>query len=128
MSTYRLGAYANGAVGLQDIENIVGVPPHPTEFLEFNEQVGITLSGKPIEAGAPRVKWTWGELDQWQFHALAAYCTGATAPVYIQTRVNTGVNYHYGIFKATMTRPRATTAPGYRRTEVEVVFVNLQSP
>lgn len=127
-TTYQLGLLANGQSGLRDLIAITGVDPHPTEFLEYTEAASLTLSGRPIETGFARSKWTWGELEQWAFDALNALCTGAAADVLIRTRVNSGTPYSFGVFRGVMTRPRAQTAPGNRRTQVEVVFVNLRSP
>lgn len=127
-TTYQLGLYANGIGGLRDMVTITGVDPHPTEFLEYGDASAQALSGRPIESGFARSKWTWGELEQWAFDALYTLCTGASADVLIRTRVNSGTPYSFGIFRGIMTRPRAQTAPGNRRTQVEVVFINLRSP
>lgn len=126
--TYKIGTINDGVNNLIDMSVVTGYDPHPTEFLEYSEVVGQTLSGAPIEAGNPTVKWTWGLLDQSAFNRLYAYCTGAWSRVYIQTRVNSGTGYNYGIFKATMARPRARTVPGLYRSEVEVVFTSLETP
>jgi len=130
MQTYQIARLTEGIGGLKDLTSVVGYDPLPgdTEFLEFTEVVGVTLSGTPIESGFPRTVWRWGMLPQASFDALYAYCTGAWSKVYIRTRVNSGTHYHFGIFKATMLRPRAKTAPGNLRTDVEVVFTHLETP
>lgn len=130
MSTYQLGRLADGLSGLQDVASIAGTDPTPdeTEFLEYTELVGVTLSGYPIEAGFPKVRWKWGMMPQANFDALMSYCTGAWSRVYIRTRVNSGTMYNFGVFKAIMTRPRAKTLPGRLRGEVEVIFTMLETP
>ena len=127
MSTYQLGAYADGVNALKDMVQITGVDPQPSEFLEFSEEVGTALSGKPIEAGAPSAKWQWEYLEQISFSALAQYCTGTSSVVYIRTRGNTGTSYSFGVFKAIMHRPRGATVPGNLRRGVEVLFTGLET-
>jgi hypothetical protein len=128
MSTYQLATLAQGVAGLQDLVTITGVDPQPSEFLEYSEAVAVSLTGKQIEAGFPTVTWTWDRLRQTEFDRLYSYCTGMTSPVYIRTRVNSGTGYNFGIFRAEMGRPKAKTAPGNMRTDVQVKFTMLRSP
>lgn len=128
MSTYQIAKYADGVGALKDITAVTGVDPHPTDYLEYTEVVGMSLIGAPIEVGFPRARWRWGMLEQWAFDALCSYCTGTSAPVYIRTRTNVGVPYTFQTFRATMARPRAKTRPGRLREDVEVEFTMLQSP
>lgn len=55
-------------------------------------------------AGWPTAEWRWGFLSQAQRDALRAFCSGASASVYIRTRINdTSDAYKY--FTATIIWP-----------------------
>lgn len=128
MTTYQIGNLAEGVGALQDATTLFGIDPQPTDFLEYSEVVGNTLSGRPIESGFPMVTWRWAMMYQRDFNVLFAFCTGAATEVLIRTRVNSGTFYQFGIFRATMTRPKGKTTPGNLRQDVEVLFTMLQSP
>ncbi len=130
MSTFRIGRYVDGVNGLHDVRDDIGEDPTPsgTLFLEYSEKTADTLSGKPNEQGPAKATWYWGMLNQSQFDRLFYYCSGASAPVYIQTRVNSGSSYSFGLFRAIMRRPQAKSAPGLLRLDVTVEFSSLATP
>lgn len=108
MSHYKLGTYAGGVGGMVDLCALLDTTktdPYPTTYQEYTEQLDPDLNGAPIEAGPPVASWHWDWLPQPDIDALQSICSGASAQVYMRTRVNTGVQYDWQTFTALMLRP-----------------------
>lgn len=106
--------------------------PHPTEFHEYFEEVGITGDGKPVAAGFPWCVWEYEDqilsADQWS--ELISFFPGneAYASVYIRTRTNEieAGAYKHRNYSAVMHRPEASSKAGYRFEDVSIKFTRLE--
>jgi len=113
-------------------ETNLSVEPHPNEFHEAWETVGMSGDGLPIEMGPPWAVWTWPdaplEATEWKvLFDLSGIGTAASAEVYIRTRTNQVVAgvYEYKNFKCTMHRPEGSSVPPYRFSGVRIRFERL---
>jgi hypothetical protein len=85
-------------------------------------------SGGSRDIGYPQAVWRWGFITQAQRNALRAYCTGASATVYITTRVNDTISTAadaYDDFQAIMHWPEEEDREAFRRIGFELTFTNL---
>ena len=90
MGQYKIGLYASGVGAMKDICTLLFEGKEPISvFTEYTDVVGITLDGTNVEAGFPKVAWTWTELTQLDFNALLVF---ANQHVYIRTRTNAGTS------------------------------------
>lgn len=109
MSHYRLTTQALGVGTLTAVDVLLPLTqadPYPVSYQEFAEVVDNDNLGIPIEAGLPRASWHWDWLPQADIQALLDICPSTSAAVYLRTRENSGLDYTFAIFTATMLRPR----------------------
>lgn len=106
--------------------------PHPTEFHEYFEEIGVTGDLKPVGAGFPWTEWTYENqiLSAAQWAELMAFFPGneSYADVYIRTRTNEieAGAYKHRNYSAVMHRPGGTPKAGYRFEDVSIKFTGLE--
>lgn len=71
--------------------------------------------------GWPVASWKWGVMTRPQRNALRAYCTGASAAVYIKTTIKDSSDA-YAIYSAAMIWPLPEERDATRRVGFEVKF------
>jgi len=108
----------------------LSVQPHPTEYHEAAEQVGVAGDGTPIELGAPTSTWTYGApLSAAEWKELMDFVgTSASVTAYIRTRTNqteADGTYQYSNYQCVMWRPTGQSTAYYRFEGVEVKFTQL---
>lgn len=115
---------ASGASALVDVTTLLTDTQAPPAFPHppLLEIVGNDLNNAPVEAGLPSVTWHWDLLTRDDAAALMAFCPGASAVVYIETR---GGDFDFADFKATMCRPTFDGALG-GVADFEIRFLNLE--
>lgn len=121
------GNYALGLTYPPPLLSDLGVhDPYPSELQPYAQMLE-TAAGTRRYVGRPIAKWKWGLLDQSEYNQLLAYApAGRAVPVFIRTRVHSGVAPAYHTFSAMMAWPSAGTfqAGGFWK-DVEIVFTNL---
>lgn len=125
MQRHKLGTYAGGVVGMDDICSLLSIGIDPDSSLTY-PVIGNDLNGAPIEAGFPTVRWQWDVMPQSDFEYLMNFI-GATgnATVTIRTKKQTGASgFDFGNYRGIMKRPTATYE-GLLRKNVVLEFVNL---
>lgn len=91
---------------------------------EYNEGVDtVTLgSGQLRRLGLPFATWTFGYLTQAQYDALRAFCTGASAAVFIATINNDNEFVRYA---GIMQMPERYTIRDSKYIDMEVIISHL---
>ena len=126
---FKIATYSSGIAGLVTLRSL-GIPnPRPVWI------PGITSvklgDNSARNVGSPSVMWQWGFISQSNRDLLRAYCTGASAKVYIITptveKVSTVSNYAQR-YLAMMIWPapsRPENPMAGRRMEFSLVFRQL---
>jgi hypothetical protein len=104
MASFRIGTTASNLVTLDSL----GLPPvSMAAFRDYTDPIELA-SGHIRGGGWSAVEWRFNYLDFTQIAALRAYCTGASADVYIETLNNAGV---WDIYTAVMRWPEEENTP-----------------
>ena len=121
---YSIGSSAET---LQNVEDLGLPPPHPAPFREW----AVTYEagdGRVHGDGWPSADWNWDYLGKDHIATLREYCSGKSAPIYIQTLNADGETY--GIYYAIMVWPtmpdEATFGMGRASTNFVLKFTHLQ--
>lgn len=117
--SYKLGATStSGSFKLLSVLNIV----QPESQFTDNASRVTLQSGIVRGLGYPIASWHFGYLSQVQWTALTAFCTQASANVFIATMKNDGTYVEYS---AVMVLPETYTVRATRYVDVTVEFNNL---
>lgn len=125
MSSYKIGTTALNMVEIETVLDSTGkifTPRSEPINYPVQHQLG---SGGARFSGQPYTAWNWDYLPVADYAALlTAYCTAASASVYITTRKNDNT---FAVFTATMVRPEKEPErhTSTRLKEVRIEFRNL---
>jgi hypothetical protein len=101
----------------------LGVPAPKASWKPFAALAD--LSDKMVRGlGAPVVTWEWGYLTQAQRDALRAYCTGASAAIWIRTQTMDSAGA-YAYYSGVMIWPEQEDYVATRRLNFTLVFRQL---
>lgn|SRR5574340_527964 len=120
---FRIGSSVGGMVTLESLG--IEDPKWDYEFYAVPVLLG---DGLVRGVGAPIARWRWGSLGQAERNLLRTYCTGASAAVYIETRIKDKIGATadaFDEFTANMIWPAAEDWQGGRRIGFEIMFRNL---
>lgn len=103
--SYEIGTTQGAMVNLE----LLTVPVRPPRFVFEPYSKPIILGNGSVRgAGWPKAEWRWDTITAAERDQLRAFCAGASAVVYIKTRVNTNngaVIDQYKTYKAVMVWP-----------------------
>lgn len=119
---FEIGTAIDNMVNVETLDG--GKMPAPrAPYRVYTEPIELG-SGAIRGAGYPSVVWRWGFLTQDQRDILRAYCTGASADVYIKT---SGVDSAdaYAVYSAVMVWPEEEDRQASRRTDFAIEFRKL---
>jgi hypothetical protein len=116
---YKLGTAYGNMVNLESMSPPVPAPKH-----------SLIIYSKPTNLGDATVKglgwrtttWHWDFLTQAQYTQLRTYCSGLSANVYVNTKVNAGT---YQTYTAVMVWP--ATEPEYNATRLLDITVEFRA-
>lgn len=116
--------YAIGSTlgGLATVTGL-GLPNPKSSYRPYSELLALG-SGGYRGAGLPSAAWNFGYLTQAQRDALRAYCTGASASVYIETR-KVDNSDAFDQFSAIMRWPEEEERDNFYRLDFTVEFHHL---
>lgn len=105
--SYEIGTSTTTRVNVELLTStsLIPFPPPRSTFQPYSQPVELgdaTVRG----AGYPVAEWHWDFLTTPQRDALRAFCTGASATVYVKTKTMETANT-YGTFQAIMLWPPA---------------------
>jgi len=103
--SYEIGTTQAGMVNLESLTVHVRPPRFVFEPYSKPLQLG---SGSVRGAGWPKTEWRWDTISAAERDQLRVFCPGASAVVYIKTRVNSNngaVVDQYKTFRAVMVWP-----------------------
>jgi hypothetical protein len=110
-------------VGMTNIESLATPVPLPQfDYLPFARVVNLG-SGGTRGVGSPVATWTFGLLSIQEYNQLRTFCAGASAVVYIRTRVDDDT---YDDFQAKMIWPNEGQGRWFgNRKNFVITFRNL---
>lgn len=117
-SSYKIGS--GTTTGNFFLLSTVAIEPE-SQFKEGATSVKLA-DGSTRWLGYPVATWHYGYLTQAQWDALKAYCTEASASVYIATMDNNG---DYIVYSAIMNMPDEYTIRATRYMDVTIQFSHL---
>jgi hypothetical protein len=117
--TYKIGTTLVGMVTLASL----GVPDPKSTYEPYSEQLELG-NGKIRGGGFPTATWHWGFLKQAWRDALRAYCTGASASIFIETRI-TDTSDAYDQFSVVIVWPQEEERDAFRRLDFTLEFRQL---
>lgn len=126
MQRHKIGLYASGVAGMEDICSLLNIGTDPVStFTEYTEIIGNDFNGQPIEAGLPQATWTWETMPQRDFEYLLAF---TNQHVYIRTRNNSGATgfdfANYACYASRPTAELSDESPLIRKS-ISISFVAL---
>ena len=104
MPDFEIGTALEGMTNLEALTEPLPAPKSTYQDYSVLVQLG---SGGTIGQGYPTATWTFGTLTTSQRDQLKQFCPGASAAVYIKTKLNSegaGVD-DYAVFSAIMNWP-----------------------
>lgn len=127
--TYKIGSSAATVDSLSNL-TVTGyfqsIPDPKGIYLEWSELVPKD-SGGFRGVGYPKAIWKWNFMrPEWR-DVLKAFCSGASAAVWIQTRTNSSGSSEFGAFTAIMNWPLEQDLDAHRRMNFIIEFTNLVS-
>ncbi len=105
MHSYEIGTTQVGLVNLGSLTVPVRAPRFT--FSPYSKPIQLG-NGRIRGAGWPKATWRWDVISAKERDQLRAFCSGASAVVYIKTRVNSNngtVVDQYKVFQAVMIWP-----------------------
>lgn len=122
ITSYGIGTTSANIVSLDDL----AAPLTRATYQPYTEPVKLA-NGLVRGAGLPRVEWFWNLISSTQRAALRAYCSGASAEVFIWTKTD---DETFKRFSAIMIWPPTETRSGdprlnYSRSDFAIEFTNL---
>lgn len=118
----------NYALGLTNpptpLEDNLLPDPYPSTLQPFTQALDTAMGKRYV--GRPIATWKWGMLTQAEYTRLVEMVSAGSQPVFIRTRVHSGVKPTYTDFAAIMHFPKAGTfQAGGLWKDVEIEFTNL---
>ena len=126
--SYKIGSTAGGTVNVESLVSaVVGRMPAPvSRFAPYVEGID-TENGDIVALGLPTVIWAFPFLTLAQRDALRAFCTGASATIFIETM---GIDSSEAYLKLTgkMLWPQQETRDSNgRRLNFELTFIQMEA-
>ncbi len=115
ITTFGIGTTYAGIASLKSL----GLPA-PLAPYRPGEAREIVSSGNAIDTGSPLVTWRFGFLTAAQRETLRDFCAGASASVYIWTKVNDSNEFR--AFSAIMYWPEEENRAGGKRLDFVIEF------
>ena len=126
MADFKIATLAQGVAGLTNLESLATPVDPPRWFFQPYVELVRLGSGLARGLGLPIAEWRWGIISGAQRDALRAYCTGASAEVYIATRKTDSSNA-YANYKAVMVWPsEGEEVDATRRLDFVLRFEHLE--
>ncbi len=117
---YKIGTTST----MTNIEELTVPIPNMKSFYRPYAEVVTLGNGESFGRGFPQAEWTWNFLTRAQRDQLREFCVGASAPVYISTRVNDNAD-EYKDFQAIMIWPLEEERFTGKRMDFTIVFKQL---
>ena len=104
MSDFEIGTTFEGMTNVEQLTEPLPAPKSTYQDYSVLVQLG---SGGTIGQGYATATWTFGSLTTAQRDQLKEFCAGASAPVYIKTKLSNevGGDDEYAVFSAIMNWP-----------------------
>lgn len=127
MERHKLGTQAGGVAGMADVCKYVRGNPKSSPVTY--EEVGIDLTGQPIEAGLGSCAWVWDVLPQKEYDLLLAFQGDqAGRSVYLRTSLRGGASgVDFADFLGVMKRPTFSERTQLLCYEVSIEFVQMEA-
>jgi len=126
-SEFKIGTTLAGLTTLDALS--VFVPDPKTSYKPYSRVINLG-SGLRLGAGWATAEWHYGFLLQTQREVLRAFCTTASAEVFIRTRIRDlstdGTPTLFRSFKAVMIWPEEEEYRRSKRLDVTIKFVRLE--
>jgi hypothetical protein len=120
MSYFEIGTTLDGLAALDELTT--PLPDMKSSFMPYSRLVNLG-NGGTRGVGAPIAIWTFPILEIDQYNQLRTFCPGASAKVFIVTKLD---NDTFATFQGTMTVPNEPQNRFYgQRKEYAVQFRNL---
>jgi len=128
MSDFEIGTTLEEMTNVEQLAEPLPAPRSTYQDYSALVQLG---SGASIGQGFPTATWTFGTLTTAQRDQLKSFCTGASATVYIQTKLSSedGGADEYAVFSAIMSWPFPEPGRAYSMRNnyvIEFTFLELQ--
>ena len=125
--SYEIGVTQAGMVNLESLT--VPVRPPRFSFAPYSKPIPLG-DGSVRGAGWPKAEWRWDTITAAERDQLRVYCPGASAVVYIKTRVNANNGAQvdqYKTFKAVMVWPNPEGERDFKgiRKDLAIAFQAL---
>lgn len=123
MQRFKIGSFAGGLAGMDDICNLLSIGADPTNnYKDYTDIVGQDLTTADIQAGFPTDTWTWTVMPQRDYDILLAL----TGQVYIRTVKQTGASGRDATnYTAILHQPTFTRREGLVVYNVELQLTGL---
>ena len=118
-NAYQIGTTLGALATLKSI----GIPDPKSSYKPYADVI-VLGNGANRGVGLPVAIWHWGYLTRAQRDLLRAFCTGASATIFIETRTNDTVDV-FDQFTATMIWPADEMKDAGRRIDFVIEFRNL---
>lgn len=118
-SSYKFGA--TSTTGSFKLLSVLSIPNPESQFKNYSDSVKLG-NGTTRGIGYPTATWHFGYLTAAQWTALTAFCTQASANVFIATMKNDGTYVEYS---AVMVMPETYVVRATRYIDVTVELNNL---
>lgn len=118
---YKIGITSGGMTNLELLT--VPIPNMQSFYKPYSETVQLG-DGNLFGRGYPQVDWIWNLLKREQRDQLRTFCTGASAVVYIRTRINDNAD-EYKNFQAVMIWPLEEERFARKRMDFTIQFRQL---
>ncbi len=120
MAEFKIGTTLGGMTALESLATPVPLPQH--DYLPF-ARVHNKGNGGTRGVGSPVTTWTFQILSLAEYNQLRTFCTGASALVYIRTKVDDDT---YANFQANMIWPNESQNRWFgNRKNLVITFRNL---
>jgi hypothetical protein len=107
VSSYQIGTLAGGTAGMSSLDSVIGARYAPKGEYRAGQQIRLgSLGARSVGAASAFWRWPSG-CPKAVRDALRAYCTGASAEVYLTTRTNETdeANSEFATFRAILIWP-----------------------
>lgn len=127
MQRHKIGTYAGGVAGLQDICEIINLGIDPQSDPVNYESFGVDLDGKPIESGFGSTEWRWDVMSQADYEFLLSEqgdTTGTLMTIHTQKR-NGASGIEFDNYYAIVGRPTFGRREGLVVYDVRIPMTRL---
>lgn len=118
---YQIGTTLENLTNIEELPT--PLPDMKSTYKAYAETVTLG-NGEIFGRGFASAEWRWNLLTRLQRDQLRVFCPGASAAVYIKTRVNDNAD-EYKIFKAIMQFPIEEEKDASVRLDVTITFTHL---